>query len=83
MHIQDTYFVVFTDGTAAWLGAGIKPEKPVATQELRQMLVPDTDMVLRNKTTGELSSGHWMREDGADNWEEVPSAEIELQEETK
>lgn len=35
-------------------------------------------ITLRHVDTGEISSGHWLRDDSADNWTEVPAAEIEL-----
>ena len=40
--------------------------------ETRPMLMPDEGMILRNKETGEESSGHWLRgDDNKDKWEEA------------
>ena len=76
MKIQDSYFVKFANGTSAWLAA----EKPVPENatvvEVRPMIMPDDGMILRNKGTGEESSGHWLRDgDNEDKWEEVPVKE--------
>lgn len=72
MKIQDSYFIKFANGTSAWLAVG-KPAPDDATiVEVRPMIMPDDGMVLRNKETGEESSGHWLRgDDSADKWEEI------------
>lgn len=58
------------NGTTAWLAAGKEPIGEVL--EERPMLMPDFGMVLRHKETGEISSGHWLRNgDSADKWEEI------------
>lgn len=73
MKIADSYFVKFANGTAAWLAVGKPVPADAIEHEVRPMIMPDDDMVLRNKDTGEISSGHWMRDgDSADKWEEVP-----------
>ena len=42
--------------------------------EVRPMVMPDDGMILRNKETGEESSGHWLRGvDNKDKWEEAPA----------
>ena len=75
MKIQDSYFVKFANGTSAWLAVG-KPEPADAELvEVRPMVMPDDGMILRNKETGEESSGHWLREGSADDWEEIKEPE--------
>ena len=48
----------------------------IITNEYGQrVLMPDFGMVLKNKETGEESSGHWLREGSADDWEEIKEPE--------
>lgn len=70
MKIEMSYLVKLGNETRAWLAAGKKPIGEVI--EERPMLIPDEGKALRNKETGEISYGHWMRgEDTADKWEEI------------
>ena len=72
MKIIDSYFVALSNGTKAWLSAGKPAPDDAFILEVRPMLIPDDGMILRNKETGEESSGHWLRgDDSADKWEEV------------
>ena len=72
MKIQDSYFVKFANGTCAWLAVGKEVPSGATVIEVRPMLIPDDGMILRNKETGEESSGHWLRNgDSADKWEEI------------
>ena len=74
MKIQDSYFVKFANGTSAWLAAGKPAPADAFITEVRPILIPDEGMILRNKETGEESSGHWLRgDDSKDKWEEVPA----------
>ena len=73
MKIQDSYFVKFANGTYAWLVVGKPVPADAELVEVRPMVMPDDGMILRNKETGEESSGHWLRgDDCKDKWEEVP-----------
>lgn len=73
MKIQDSYFVRFENGTTAWLAVGKPAPADAEILEVRPMLIPDDGMILRNKETGEESSGHWLRNgDSADKWEDAP-----------
>ena len=72
MTVQDSYFVKFANGTYAWLAAGKPVPADAELVEVRPMIIPDDGMILRNKETGEESSGHWLRgDDSADKWEEI------------
>lgn len=72
MKIADSYFVKFANGTTAWLAVGKPVPDGAELVETRPMIIPDDGMILRNKTTGEESSGHWLRNgDSADKWEEI------------
>lgn len=71
MKIQDSYFVKFANGTTAWLAVGKPAPENATVVEVRPMLLPDDGLVLRHKENGEISSGHWLRGDSADKWEEV------------
>ena len=74
MKIQDSYFVKFANGTSAWLAVGKPVPADAELVEVRPIVMPDDGMILRNKETGEDSSGHWLRgDDDKDKWEEVPA----------
>ena len=74
MKIQDSYFVKFANGTNAWLAVGKPVPADAELVEVRPMIMPGDGMILRNKETGEESSGHWLRgDDNKDKWEEVPA----------
>ena len=74
MKIQDSYFVKFANGTSAWLAVGKPVPADAELVEVRPMIMPGDGMILRNKETGEESSGHWLRgDDDKDKWEEVPA----------
>lgn len=72
MKVIDSYFVKFENGTSAWLAVGKPAPENATVIEVRPMIMPDVGMILRNKETGEESSGHWLcGDDSADKWEEV------------
>ena len=74
MKIQESYFVKFANGTSAWLAVGKPVPADAELVEVRPMIMPDDGMILRNKETGEKSSGHWLRgDDDKDKWEEAPA----------
>ena len=74
MKIQESDFVKFANGTSAWLAVGKPVPADAELVEVRPMIMPDDGMILRNKETGEESSGHWLRgDDSKDKWEEVPA----------
>ena len=71
MKIVMSYLVELENGTKAWLAVD-KPVENAKILEERPMLMPDFGMVLKNKETGEISYGHWMRDgDSSDKWEEI------------
>ena len=74
MKIQESDFVKFANGTSAWLAVGKPVPADAELVEVRPMIMPGDGMILRNKETGEESSGHWLRgDDSKDKWEEVPA----------
>ena len=74
MKVVDSYFVKFANGTSAWLAVGKPVPADAELVEVRPMIMPGDGMILRNKETGEESSGHWLRgDDNKDKWEEVPA----------
>jgi len=78
MKIQESYFVKFANGTSAWLAVGKPVPADAELVEVRPMVMPDDGMILRNKETGEESSGHWLRNgDSADKWEEIEGTKEE------
>lgn len=70
MKIAMSYLVELENGKVAWLAVGKSAESAKIIEE-RPMLMPEFGKVLRHKTTGEESSGHWLRDDSADDWEEI------------
>lgn len=76
MKIAMSYLVELENGKVAWLAVGKSAENAKIIEE-RPMLMPDFGMVLKHKETGELSSGHWLHEDSADNWEEIDEPQEE------
>lgn len=78
MKVQDSYLVELANGTRVWLGVGKGVPDGATVIEVRPIIVPDDGMILRNKETGEESSGHWLRgEDSADKWEDIPEPKEE------
>lgn len=72
MKIAMSYFVKLKNGTSAWLAVGKSvPEEDIVEKQERPMLMPDFGKVLRHKTTGDISTGHWLRDGSADDWEEI------------
>lgn len=72
MKIAMSYFVKFANGTSAWLAVGKSvPEEDIVEKQERPMIMPDDGKVLRHKETGDISTGHWLREGSADDWEEI------------
>ena len=70
MKIENSYLVALANGTQAWLAVGKSAEGAEIIEE-RPMIMPDFGKVLKHKTTGEISSGHWLREGSAEDWEEI------------
>ena len=70
MKIAMSYFVKLPNGTIAWLAVGKSADGAEVLEE-RPMIMPDLGKVLRHKGTGDISSGHWLREGSANDWEEI------------
>jgi hypothetical protein len=71
MKIENSYFIKTINDVLVWLAVGKEiPEGAIVIEE-RPMIMPDLGKVLRHKTTGKISSGHWLREGSADDWEEI------------
>lgn len=90
MKLVDSYFVTAAEGTtlmragksmgtAVWLSHTIPVEEVenIGSKELRPMLLPDAGKVLRNKHTGEIAEGGWLRDSKAEDWEEIDRPEEE------
>lgn len=72
MKTKDSYFVKYKNGTSAWLAPGLQVPESAIEYEVRVMLFPEEGKVLRNKKTGEMSYGHWLKEpDTEADWEDV------------
>ena len=71
MKIENSYFIKTINDVLAWLAVGAEiPEGAIIIEE-RPMIMPAEGKVLKHKTTGAISSGHWLREGSADDWEEI------------
>ena len=75
-----SYLVELENGAKAWLAVGKSVENAKILEE-RPMIIPDFGKVLRHKETGDISSGHWLKDDSTDNWEEIDEPQEEPQEE--
>lgn len=71
MQIKTSYFVKLENGTNAWLAVGKEIPDGATIVEERPMVIPDFGKVLQHKETGEISYGHWLKDDSADKWEEI------------
>lgn len=72
MKVENSYFVKTINDVLVWLAVGVEIPAGAIVIEERPMLMPEEGMVLRNKQTGAISSGHWLQDDdNADNWEEI------------
>lgn len=71
MKIEKSYFVKTINDVLVWLAVGSEiPEGAIIIEE-RPMIMPAEGKALKHKTTGAISSGHWLREGSADDWEEI------------
>lgn len=77
MKIVKSYLVKTINDVIAWLAVDKEIPSGATIIEERPMIIPDDGMVLRNKKTGELSLGHWLRDDVAGNWEEIEEPQEE------
>lgn len=66
-----SYLVALANGTQAWLAVGKEIPSNAFVLEERPMIMPDFGKALKHKTTGEISSGHWLREGSTEDWEEI------------
>lgn len=71
MRIETSYLVKTINDVVAWLAVGKEVPSGAIILEERPMILPDEGKVLRHKATGEESTGHWLRDGSADDWEEI------------
>ena len=72
MKVAMSYFIKTKDGKSIWLAVGKSlPEEDIIEKQERPMIMPDMGKVLRHKVTGDISTGHWLREGSAEDWEEI------------
>lgn len=75
MRVADSYFVRLPNGTTAWLAVGKPVPEGAEIIEVRPVIIPTFGMILRHKTSGETSSGHWLRDGSVEDWEEIEEPE--------
>lgn len=71
MKIETSYFIKTTNDVFVWLAAGAEIPEGATVIEERPMIIPAEGRALKHKTTGRISSGHWLREGSAEDWEEI------------
>lgn len=81
MKIETSYFIKTIDDFLVWLAVGKEVPTGATVIEERPVIMPAEGMVLKHKETGEISYGHWLKDDNADNWEEIDEPQEETQEE--
>lgn len=70
MQIKHTYITI-KDGVKGIYAVHDSAPDGVEILETKDVLIPDEGKALKHKVTGVISSGHWLREGSADDWEEI------------
>lgn len=76
MEIKYTYIAI-KDGIKGVYAVRDSAPEDVEILEIKDILIPDFGKVLRHKETGEISYSHWLKDDSADNWEEIDEPQEE------
>lgn len=71
MKIETSYLVKLENSTQAWLAVGAEIPSGAIVIEERPVIMPAEGKALKHKVTGRISTGHWLREGSADDWEEI------------
>jgi hypothetical protein len=71
MKIENSYFIKTINDVVAWLAVGKEIPEGATVIEERPVIMPAEGMALKHKVTGVISTGHWLREGSADDWEEI------------
>lgn len=74
-----SYLVELGNGTKAWLAVNKTVPEDATVLENRPVIMPNAGKVLRHKETGDISTGHWLKDDSADNWIEIEEPIEEVQ----
>lgn len=72
-----SYFIKTIDDFLVWLAVGKEIPTGATVIEERPVIMPAEGKALRHKETGEISYGHWLKDDSADNWEEIDEPQEE------
>ena len=71
MKIEKSYFIKTINDVLVWLAVDAEiPEGAIIIEE-RPVIMPAEGKALKHKITGRISTGHWLREGSADDWEEI------------
>jgi hypothetical protein len=71
MKIETSYFIKTINDVLVWLAVGAEIPSGAIIVEERPVIMPAEGMALKHKTTGTISTGHWLREGSAEDWEEI------------
>lgn len=71
MKIETSYFIKTINDVLVWLAVGAEIPSGATVIEERPVIMPAEGMALKHKVTGTISSGHWLREGSAEDWEEI------------
>lgn len=71
MKIEKSYFIKTINDMLVWLAVGAEIPSGAIIIEERPVIMPAEGKALKHKVTGAISTGHWLREGSADDWEEI------------
>ena len=71
MKLETSYFIKTINDVLVWLAVGAEIPAGAIIIEERPVIMPAEGKALKHKTTGAISSGHWLREGSAEDWEEI------------
>lgn len=73
MYTKTSYYITYGDNKNAWLSPNksLDDFENVTYKEERILLFAEDGLQLKNKNTGELTNGIWLKDTAVDDYEEV------------
>lgn len=73
MYTKTSYYITYGDNKNAWLSPNKSPDdfENVTYKEERVLLFAEDGLTLKNKNTGELTNGVWLKDTTFNDYEEV------------
>lgn len=77
MYTKVTYYITYGDGKNAWLSPdkSLDDFENITMKEERTILFAEDGLQLKNKNTGELTNGIWLKDTTIEDYEEVEITE--------